>query len=360
MNENNSYDYIIVGQGLAGTWLSWYLLQRQQNILVIDAYETSTASNISSGIINPITGRKLVKTWKIDTLLPFAIAAYTAIEQQLKTKLLHAHNLIWLLSSIQEINNFNGASAKDGYKKFIHQIKMGSLQPLLENSLGFAELQGTLYTDIPKMVQLFRLFLENENRMLNLKLDIEAIDFQENGLILNLKEKTIRAKKIIFCEGYKAIHNPYFKWLPFNLAKGERLLIHCEALKITKKIIKGKVFLVPIGGDKYWVGSTNVWQPIDEKPTEMGKTQLLDRLHQLIDPQKMPYTILDHQAGVRPTTRQRRPFVGLHPTHPQLGIFNGLGTKGASLAPYFAAQFVDFLEGKGKLDKEINIEQYFN
>jgi glycine/D-amino acid oxidase-like deaminating enzyme len=38
--------------------------------------------------------------------------------------------------------------------------------------------------------------------------------------------------------------------------------------------------------------------------------------------------------------------VGIHPVYAQLAVFNGLGTKGVSLAPYFAREFVKYLGGE--------------
>ena len=59
---------------------------------------------------------------------------------------------------------------------------------------------------------------------------------------------------------------------------------------------------------------------------------------------KVPFTILDHLAALRPAVAvERRPFVGLHPTNDKIGILNGMGTKGCSLAPFFAKQLVDHL-----------------
>ncbi len=48
-------------------------------------------------------------------------------------------------------------------------------------------------------------------------------------------------------------------------------------------------------------------------------------------------------------------MLGLHPSYPQVGIFNGLGTKGCLLAPYFAAHMADFLTGKNKLMQEVDV-----
>ena len=61
---------------------------------------------------------------------------------------------------------------------------------------------------------------------------------------------------------------------------------------------------------------------------------------------------------IRPTVADKRPLLGLHPTLPQLAIFNGLGTKGASLGPYFAEQMTNFLLDKQDLEHEANISRF--
>jgi glycine/D-amino acid oxidase-like deaminating enzyme len=50
--------------------------------------------------------------------------------------------------------------------------------------------------------------------------------------------------------------------------------------------------------------------------------------------------------------------VGLHPRQPEIGILNGFGTKGCSLAPFFAKQVVDRLEGKGKIHPLADIGRF--
>ncbi len=67
---------------------------------------------------------------------------------------------------------------------------------------------------------------------------------------------------------------------------------------------------------------------------------------------------MDHWAAIRPATLERRPFIGFHPRHPQIAIFNGMGTKGCSLAPYFAKQLVDHLTNKNELSPEVNVDRF--
>jgi glycine/D-amino acid oxidase-like deaminating enzyme len=105
----------------------------------------------------------------------------------------------------------------------------------------------------------------------------------------------------------------------------------------------------------YWVGATNAWNFETTLPTESNKQLIINELSEILN---CPFEVVAHQAAVRPTVRDRRPFIGLHPKFPTLGIFNGFGTKGASLAPFFAEQFVNSLLKNVPLEKEIDISRF--
>ena len=63
-------DFLIIGQGLAGTVLAWNLIQRGRSVIVLDREDESTSSKVAAGLINPITGRYLTKSWRADETLP--------------------------------------------------------------------------------------------------------------------------------------------------------------------------------------------------------------------------------------------------------------------------------------------------
>ena len=71
------HDFLIIGQGIAGTLLAEELLENQQSVFIIDKYHPNSSSNIATGIVNPITGRKLVKSFMIDELLPICDEVYS-------------------------------------------------------------------------------------------------------------------------------------------------------------------------------------------------------------------------------------------------------------------------------------------
>ena len=90
-------------------------------------------------------------------------------------------------------------------------------------------------------------------------------------------------------------------------------------------------------------------------PTSQRHDELCEQLDKIVN---CEYSVIEHFAGIRSTVKDRRPFIGIHPENNLVGIFNGLGTKGASLAPYFANQFADFLEDGAILDDEVNIKRF--
>ena len=75
---NRESHVLIVGQGIAGTVLSYKLSQRNISHKVLDNNHQSAATHAAAGLINPITGRNYVKSWMIDDLLPEACLLYTS------------------------------------------------------------------------------------------------------------------------------------------------------------------------------------------------------------------------------------------------------------------------------------------
>ncbi|OWY21093.1 FAD-binding oxidoreductase [Sphingobacteriales bacterium UPWRP_1] len=344
-------DFLIVGQGLAGTWLSYFLQQAGCSIVVVDYSNPSSASNISSGIVNPVTGRKLVKSWLFDTMIDFAVPAYRSLEKLLGIQAWHNRHIVWLLQTEFDLNNFTARSATEGYTNYITAVERGGWHPAFKETAGIARVSGG-YLNSSLLIAAYRNYLQQQGCLVNDRVLANDVQLMPSG---GVKWKNIEANQIVFCEGYLAGNNPYFSTLPFAPNKGEVLIVDVPGLNLGNSLVKGGVFLVPLPDGTFWAGSQYIHDTIDEQPSAASRQEIETALQRMLS---MPYRVVKHLAGVRPSTDKRRPLLGTHPQYKQVAIFNGLGTKGVLMSAYFGHLLANHLLYNHTLPSEVAIEPF--
>lgn len=324
-------DYLIIGQGIAGTFLSWNLLRNGKSVIVIDENNPATASRVASGIINPVTGRRLVRTWMIEELLPFAAQAYEDIRQDLGMQVCKQTDIVNFHATEQMSNAWHERISEG--EEYLHEARnIQEYARYFTTTYGVGITSPGLLIDLQALLPAWRKELKRENALLEGFFNIEDCLITPT----EVQYKDIKAKKLILCNGIQGFDNNYFKKLPYAFSKGEMLIARIQGLP-ADSIFKQGITIVPLHDDYFWIGSSFEWEFEHANPTKAfrEKTEAI-----LSDWLKLPYKIIDHKAAIRPASLERRPFVGLHPHHPSVGILNGMGTKGCSLAPYFSHQFV--------------------
>lgn len=344
-------DYIIVGQGLAGTLLAYFLRQKGKTVQVIDNGYERSASKVAAGIINPVTGRRYVKSWMVDELIPFARQTYRKLEQELSIHFYHERPILRTLFNRREESDWLIRTGDAAYEKYILEAyDLAEYKDTTEQAFSYGEVVQTAQVQVGKLLAIYRQEL--------LKLDaLTATAFQYDALKLlpdGVQYDQFQAKKLVFCEGIQAKQNPFFNYLPFGGAKGEVLIVRIPNMQYSK-VLKHRVFIVPLEQDLYWIGSTTDWKYEDDQPNPTTRTFLEQRLQDIL---KVPYQVVEHRSAIRPTVKDRRPFLGQHPNMESLYIFNGLGTKGASLGPYFANEMVNYLVHEQSLNPIVDIQRY--
>src|ERR1700685_1337051 len=116
LNQNNGMeetDVLIVGQGLSGTWLSWWLKNQGVTFKIIDQVSPDSASRRAAGLINPVTGRRMVTTWMIDELMPFASKTYREIGNFLNESFIDETSVIDFFPSVQMLQAFQKRYEED-------------------------------------------------------------------------------------------------------------------------------------------------------------------------------------------------------------------------------------------------------
>ena len=346
-------DALILGQGLAGTVLAWTLLQRGWDLAVVDDGHGSSSSRVAAGLINPVTGRRLVKTSDADRLLPAAEAFYDSLSRQLGTgPLLHPLPMWRLFRSQLEVEAWDRRCADPGYRAYLgERLPAGSLGRGVVDPLGSGLQRRTAYLDVPGLLDPSARAFSSQGRLT--RADVQPFDIRPRDGYVECGG--LLAARAILCQGHRAMDGPWFGWLPFQPAKGELLTLETDEALPQGALNAGR-WLLPLGSGRFRFGATYDWTSRDQEPTPAGRATLLDDLPHVI--QLPDARLVAHRAGVRPAMRDNAPVMGRHPRHPELWIFNGFGSKGALQIPGCAAAMADRLEGGQSLPARLDVGRY--
>lgn len=345
-------DFFIVGQGLAGSLLAYELLKRNKRVLVFDDHRPPKASDVAAGLINPVVFRRMTKSWLVDDAFPLMEDTYRQLELLLDRQLYFPAQMIKFLSEDAALlwKNKSFANQLLAYLVPDPVLKERSTAPESISSVGLITKSGRF--DIQNFIYSFRTRLESQNLLVSEHFDYSKLLFSADRICYD----NFSASKVIFCEGSAASANPFFKGLHFKHSKGEVLELKMPGFP-SDKIINDQVFIMPLGHDRFKAGATYTWDRLDWEPTASGKEELVAKLKKITSSE---IEIVLHQAGIRPTMHDRKPVIGLLPENSKIGIFNGLGSKGVLLGPYFASQLADFLTGASNfIHPEANVLRYY-
>jgi glycine oxidase len=346
-------EFLIVGQGLAANVLMHTFHKHNISFKVAGNPALSNCSNVAAGIWNPVVFKRLTKSWLADELVPYLDTFYTSCETLLNKKIMTQRPIIkpftedqekklWLKKSIAELNGFLDPEL---YEQLPPELNGCNIT----NGFGIVNRCGNL--NVAQFLTATAQFFSD--RILSGTFDYSALQVFTDHICYH----AIEARHIIFCEGYLVKDNPFFSWIPLKPAKGEILTIETEGLQLGNQVFNRNGFLMDIARNAYRIGATYTWDDLSQNSTPQGLQELKDKLAQMSN---CNYAVIKHEAGIRPSSIDRRPIVGKHPAHENLFVFNGLGTKGVMLAPFFANNFVNFYLQKQLLHNDVNVNRFYH
>lgn len=387
-------DTIILGQGLAGTALAWWNHWSGAKVLVIDRAAAVTSSKVAAGLMTPITGQRLVPTWRWSDFWPVAAEFYRRVEQVTESSFFHTGPMVRCFTSTDDVRYFerrlasgefvessetmcatgnasalgpksNGdqvqdktlaepvAHRRDEYTRgnVVRRPPAPDIDPQrLSAPHGSFEMLAGGRLDVTRYLDASRRFFEQHDAFLEAEVQLPGdVVLTPHGV--KLPRWNLQADRLICCQGYDSVGNPWFANVEFQPAKGEILTVRIPGWA-ERRVIHGDVWLAPLGDDVVRVGATYDWSQIDTMPTDNGRRELEVRLQTMIHG---TYEVLDHVAAVRPILRDPRPVLGLHPQWRQLGFLNGLASKGALMAPYFGRHLTRVIAMAERMDPSVDL-----
>jgi glycine/D-amino acid oxidase-like deaminating enzyme len=347
-------ELLIVGQGLCGTFLSLELERAGISHIVIDERRPFSASRAAAGLINPVTGRRIVTTWMIDELLPFAAEAYGRLRGLFGSAFFEPAMVTDFFPTAQMRLAFLQRLEEGGAYLRLPEDEH-AWDDCFHVELGYGVIDSCFLVDVPGLLDATRQRMAASGILREDRFEIGELTVGEG-----VRWRDIEAERIVFCDGVESLSNPYFSRLPFAPNKGEVLIVEIEGLADAARAGGGTVFkkglsIVPWREGLYWVGSSYEWSFEHAEPTEAFRLRTEAALREWL---KLPFRTVEHLAAVRPATLERRPFVGFHPQYPRVGILNGMGTKGCSLAPYFAHRLARYLVDGNAIPAKADVRRF--
>lgn len=337
---------LIVGGGLAGTAVAWRLWQRGVPFVVVDPGHEETCSKVAAGLVTPITGLRLTVSPGFAEHLAAAREFYRKVGEELGRQFYHEVPHVRLFKDEREVKHWQARAMDPRFQEWLDPAAPGPLvdEQAFRGELGGIQQRGSGWLDTAGYLAAGRLFFGQRQSWEQGTVDEASLEPCADGV----RWRGNWYRCAVLCRGAEGRTNArFFPWLAWQCARGVIATIKAEVME--HRIIARGAWMLPRDG--LWrVGSTYEWDL--DAPIGLGIETLRTKLTGLL---RVPFEMVNTQSGVRPILAGRAAAMGRHPVHPGVAVFNGLGSKGSLLAPFFSRMLVEHLLDGAPLDESVDV-----
>ncbi len=345
-------DYLIVGQGLAGSLLAWHLLEAGKRVFVVDRDEADTSSKVAAGLVTPIAGSRFHLPEGLEDRLDYARSFYWKLEEQSGLTLFHHRRIIRLFRSASEEPLWQERLREDSsrYARFHAPLV---LEPgRLHAPHGGFEMKEGGWLDLPAFLEYTRQTLLERAAYAIATLDPDEISVSQT----EVQWKNVSASEIVFCQGWRGSQNRFFDWIPVRPTGGDLLDLEIPDLVGDPRIINGGGWIVPMGGNRFRAGATYHHGHREIPSLEAAREEILAKVEAMTSAAR---SVTGHRRALRPTIRRSQVFLGRHPALPRVTYLNGFGSKGALNGPWHARILANHLLSGTPLPPDCDLQVQF-
>jgi glycine/D-amino acid oxidase-like deaminating enzyme len=343
----------IIGCGLAGAAVAWQAIRRGWQPTVVDRAEPDSCSRVAAGLVTPITGGRAAASWQWELFFPAAREFYQRIEQKTGHRFWQEQPALRVFLSQEEKETFRSRWNCEPETDTTPSVQpfASHSSPILEMPFSAAHMSPAARLLTNSYLDATKDYLRRQSSLIEKDLDCDHdIVFDHKPRICGI-DRCFDA--IVFCQGFAARENGWFRDLPLHPARGDILRISSPSSFPTDHVIHHSAWIVPEETGELLVGATYDRKTldgiVDDRPAVLeAKKTLVDRFRELLAPpiRNSPIEVLGHRAAVRPASYDRHPLIGQHRTHGSMFCLNGLGSKGSLMSPLLADTLLNSIIGQ--------------
>ncbi len=344
-----NYHSFVIGQGIAGSVMAMTLNRKGHQVKIFDTQERNSSSVVAAGICNPITGKNQKLTWRAADFFELSSKFYLDLEKILHANFYQSLPIYRILNNVGEQNTWSTAEIDQSIKPFISKNTFITLDgESYVNPFGCINVDQGGWLNMNDFLRHVRTYFTSLDSYVDAKFVYQDVEKEDN--LFQYGDDS--AENIIYCTGLQM--TDLWSNLPVTPMRGEILTINCHGA-INNAIVIGGCFMLPLGNDLYRVGSTYDWRNTELETTVAGRQEIEQKLQKFL---KLPYRVVDHAVGLRPSVKDRRPLIGVHESEPNVYLLSGLGSKGVSMAPKLAEWLYSLIEFGNEPPLEANLKRY--
>ena len=296
----------------------------------------------------------MTKTWKAEHILPIAERTYREIESALGIQVYHPIPEIRFCRNTEDVKRVKRRMRNPRYRDVLGAfLEPGSASPVFNDPFGAFEITGAAYVDLPLLVESLRSEFEKQGLLRDEVFRHDALTQGKH----HRQYGHLCTDRVVFCEGAAILKNPWFKHVALRPVKGETLLCKSKRLSLKHTLYHHKKWFLPYPDGRFRVGASYDEDDLSTEPTAAKKQELLEAVAIALKTNHSS-ELVEHSAGVRPSTEDSRPVIGSHPTEEGLYILNGLGSKGASTGPAMVEALAALLIEETPVDSEVCVSRF--
>lgn len=322
---------LIVGAGLAGCCLGLHLLDAGRPFMIVDDRQRHSASRVAAGLMSPLGGKRLTLfSPDVKNIFSYTFEWYRMQEKRFSKRFFYPKPTAHFFSSNDTASYVDMRRNDSEYTSFLGSDLSSEAFSLLEPYYGGVAIHSSAYLDVTAFLDEALDLFRDQQCLVNSRVEFKDLHIHSSSI----RWKSLTANAIVFCSGFKSFRMPLWDFLTPKLAKGDVLTLQLSRMPRTH-IIKRGYWLLPFHDKTFKFGSTYIPEDTRLEIDSIHTDMLLSSFYDMFGYEPR---VVSQQTGVRPVLHDRQPIFSPHPMHRNVYLFNGLGSKGVTLAPFMAHQ----------------------